>query len=89
MGTPTKQMTNAYTKAMSGNEKQTAKEASLEVIQRLPDDVDLEDILHALYVRQRIERGIKEADEGRLMPHDEVMRKSRSWLRSGGRKARA
>jgi predicted transcriptional regulator len=59
----------------------STKELVLEVLQKLPDDCSLEDVQYELYVRQRIVQGEKAADEGKLVPHEDVMREAREWLR--------
>ncbi len=48
------------------------KEAVLELAKRLPDECTWGDVMHQIYVRQKIEAGNKDADEGRVVPHDEV-----------------
>ena len=58
----------------------TAKQVVLEVLQSLPDDCSLEDVQYELYVRQKIAEGEQAADEGKLVPHEQVMREAREWL---------
>jgi predicted transcriptional regulator len=58
----------------------TAKQLVLDLLESLPDDCSLEDITYELYVRQAIAQGEQEADTGRLVPHDEVMRQARKCL---------
>ena len=58
----------------------TAKQIVLEVLESLPDDCSLEDVAYQLYVRQSVEEGERDADAGRLAPHDEVMREARKCL---------
>ena len=58
----------------------TAKQIVLEVLESLPDDCSLEDVAYQLYVRQSVEEGERDADAGRLVPHDEVMREARKCL---------
>jgi predicted transcriptional regulator len=43
-----------------------------ELLDRLPDDCSLEDVLHHLHVVQAIEKGLADADAGRTLPHEEV-----------------
>jgi hypothetical protein len=50
----------------------TAKEQAIDSISRLPSDVTWQDILYCLYVRRKMEEGIKAADERRILFHDEV-----------------
>ena len=37
---------------------ESIKESVLELIKNLPEDVDFEDILYAIYVREKIEKGL-------------------------------
>lgn len=50
----------------------TTKEEAMKLISRLPEEVTWEDIMYRLYVKRKIDEGIKAADEGRTIPHDEV-----------------
>ncbi len=43
------------------------KEQAIELIRSLPDDCTLEDIQYHLYVRAKVERGIRAIDEGRVV----------------------
>jgi predicted transcriptional regulator len=61
------------------------KQAALRIIQQLPDKASLEDIMYELYVRQRIDRGLRELAAGRTVSHAEVKRSVAKWLRSVGR----
>ena len=51
---------------------QTAKEAPLHLIDRLPDQATWEDIMYELYVKQKIKAGLKAVEEGRTIPHEEM-----------------
>ena len=58
-----------------------AKQAVRDLLDRLPDDCSLEDVLYHVYVLQRISQGLAEADAGALIPHEEVERELRQrWL---------
>ena len=54
---------------------QTAKEAVRHLIDRLPDQATWEDIMYKLYVKQKIEAGLKAVEEGRAIPHKEMKRR--------------
>ena len=41
------------------------KQEAIECLQTLPDTVDWDDIQYALYVIQKVEKGRKEAQEGK------------------------
>ena len=53
---------------------QTVKQSARELIDRLPESASWNDLMYELYVKQKIEEGIKELDEGRGIPHEEVKR---------------
>lgn len=50
----------------------SAKEEAKRLIDHLPDQATLNDIMYELYVKQKIESGIKAVEEGRIIPHDQV-----------------
>lgn len=54
---------------------QSAKQTAHQLIDHLPDSATLEDIMYELYVRQKIEDGLRELDEGKGIPHEEVKRR--------------
>ena len=58
-----------------------AKSKVRELLDRLPDDCSVEDVLYHLYVVQQVEAGLDDADAGRVTPHDLVVRElRRKWL---------
>lgn len=62
----------------------TVKEEIIQMLQRLPNDCTLEDILYHLHVRQMVEQGIRDVEEGRVHTQEEVERMSAQWLKSSG-----
>ena len=52
----------------------------MEILKGLPENSTLEEIQYHLYVRQKIERGIKDVEEGRTFTHEEVERRMEKWL---------
>ena len=52
----------------------TAKEEAINLIARLPDEASWDDIMYEMYVKKKIELGIKAADESRVIAHEEVKR---------------
>jgi predicted transcriptional regulator len=78
------EQSSSYTEADSTPEEDTvqAKEAVRELLNRLPDDCSVEDVLYHLYVLQSVERGQADVAAGRTIPHEEVDRAlRRKWLR--------
>ncbi len=54
------------------------------LLDRLPDDCSLDDVMYHLYIIQAVERGLEDVAQGRVIPHDEFAETLRSrWgLRS-------
>lgn len=65
--------------------KVSSKQAALQIIELMPDDVSLEDIMYELYFRQRIDHGLEELDQDKTVSHEEVKRSLVKWLQSAGR----
>ncbi|GAE26682.1 hypothetical protein JCM9140_2769 [Halalkalibacter wakoensis JCM 9140] len=53
----------------------TTKEEVIKLIKDLPENATLEDIMRELYVRSKIEKGIRELNAGKVVSHDEVKEK--------------
>jgi hypothetical protein len=58
----------------------TLKDDVIELIRRLPEDVTLPDIMEELYVRQKIERGLVQLDNGQGLTTEEARQRLRRWL---------
>lgn len=57
------------------------KETARQVIDSLPNDATMDDIIHALYVNLKFARGEQEIREGQGVTHEEAKRKMERWLR--------
>lgn len=53
----------------------TVKEESIHLIQGLPDSIAWEDIIYEMYVKMKIQKGIKDFEEGRTFSQEEVMKR--------------
>ncbi len=51
------------------------------MIKNLPDDSTMEEIIEAIYVRQKIEKGLKDSEEGKLFTHEEAKERLAKWLK--------
>jgi hypothetical protein len=58
-----------------------AKREALDLIQQLPDDSSLEDIQYHLYVREKVERGLRDLKSKRILSQKEVERRMNKWLK--------
>lgn len=57
----------------------TAKELVKNAIEALPDNATLTDIREELEVIEGIEKGLADADAGRVVSHEEAVRRIESW----------
>jgi predicted transcriptional regulator len=64
------------------------KEQVIELIKSLPEDSTLEDIHYHLYVREKVEHGLKAIDEGRVISQEDAEKRVEGWLKSSGQKRR-
>ena len=58
----------------------TLKEEVIALIRKLPEDATLDDIMYHLYVKKKILIGIKEVEQGKLIPHEKVMENAKKRL---------
>jgi predicted transcriptional regulator len=58
----------------------TTKEEILQLIQKLPADVTSEDIQYHIYVREKIGKGLKDFEAGRVLSQAQVEEKMAKWL---------
>lgn len=56
------------------------KQQVIKMIQNLPDEVSVDDIMAELYFRLQVDAGLKELDEGKGIPHEEVEKQMSKWL---------
>ena len=59
------------------------KETVKALLDRLPDDCSLDDVLYHLYVIQAVERGLQDVAQGRVIPHDVVAETLRRKWQAG------
>ena len=52
-----------------------AKEEAKKLIEKLPDQASWDDIMYEFYVRKKLEVALNAAEEGRVVPHDEVKKR--------------
>ena len=61
-----------------------AKQTAQEIIGLLPDDVSFDELVYQLVFRAHIQEGLRDLDEGRIIPHEEIEREFAEWLKSAG-----
>ena len=56
------------------------KEEVIHIIQSLPDEVTVDDIMAELYFKLQVDAGLMELDNGKGIPHKEVEQRMSKWL---------
>ena len=53
----------------------TIKEEAKKMIERLPDNATWDDIVYELYVKKKIAAGLKAAEEGHVVSHEDAKKR--------------
>ena len=56
------------------------KEQVIHMIQSLPEDATVDGIMSELYFKLQVDAGLRELDEGKGIPHEEVQKRMSRWL---------
>ncbi len=57
------------------------KDVAKTVIDTLPDEVTMDEIIHALYVRAKFDRGENEIWQGKGVRHEKAKERLQKWLK--------
>ena len=60
---------------MSTTPESDIKSKAQEAIASLPNDATWDDVMYRLYVRQKIEAGLKDVENGNILPATEVRKR--------------
>jgi len=58
------------------------KQQVIQMIQSLPDDVTIDDIMAELYFKLQVDAGLQELDEGKGISHEEIEKRMSKWLKT-------
>lgn len=65
---------------MTTGEQLTSKQRAIRALETLPDDATFEDAIDCLVVVSKIEAGLNETRQGKLIPHEQVKEYFAEWL---------
>jgi hypothetical protein len=57
----------------------TDKQDAIEVIEQLPDNVPMDEIVYRLYVLNKVRRGMQDVEAGRGISSEELAREIEQW----------
>jgi predicted transcriptional regulator len=58
----------------------SAKEVVRKLLKEIPDESTLEDIQYHIYVLEKVEKGLSDAKEGKVLSQAEVKKRMSKWL---------
>jgi predicted transcriptional regulator len=64
---------------MSTIERPTPRDEMIAILNQQPADSSYDDLLRELACRRAIQRGLADVDAGRVVDHEEALRRIRSW----------
>ena len=57
------------------------KDIAKQIIDALPDEATMDDIIHALYIKIKFEHGESEIKEGKGIPNEEAKQRLQKWVK--------
>lgn len=57
------------------------KQQIIDILKTMPQDVSVDELMEQIYFREKLERSIAQAGEGRTVSHDEVRERLGRWLK--------
>jgi predicted transcriptional regulator len=58
----------------------SVREQVIQVLNALPDDATLDDVMAELHFRMRLEQGLNDLDQGRWITQEQVEKRMAKWL---------
>ena len=62
-------------------DKFNAKDSVMELLNKLPEESNYEDIIAEIYFKKQVEEGLEQLDNGEYLSHEEVVKKMDRWLK--------
>jgi len=57
----------------------SAKDEVRRILEQIPESASFEDIQYHIYVREKVDRGLDDKKQGRVISQEEVERRMRKW----------
>ncbi|MEW5767455.1 MAG: hypothetical protein AB1797_07475 [bacterium] len=62
-----------------------AEEEAIQLIEKLPDNYSMDEIMAELYFKQQVKQGLEDVEKGRAYSHEQVKDMVWQWRKSSGR----
>jgi len=60
---------------------QTIKHEVIKMVNNLPDEAGYDEIMAEIYFRQKVDRSLKQIEEGRVISHEEAKKRISGWIK--------
>ncbi|MEK7814194.1 MAG: hypothetical protein AAB296_10570 [Candidatus Desantisbacteria bacterium] len=57
------------------------KEGVIDMISNLPNEVDYDEIMAEIYFRQKVDKSLKQVEEGKVISHKEAKERLSKWIK--------
>lgn len=61
--------------------KNRIKKSVLDLLEKLPEDINYEDIIAEIYFKKQVEEGIEQLEKGQTLSNDDVKKRMEKWLK--------
>lgn len=55
------------------------KQLALDIISELPDNVEMDEIIEALYLRMKIQKGLDDFENDKVITHEDLKKEISTW----------
>jgi predicted transcriptional regulator len=59
----------------------SVKEKVIEIIGKLPEDADYDEIMAEIYFKQKLDKSLEQIEEGKVISHEEAKERLSKWIR--------
>jgi predicted transcriptional regulator len=59
----------------------TIKQKVIEMSNNLPDEVDYDEIMAEIYFRRKVDKSLKQIDEGKIVSHEDAKQRLAKWIK--------
>ena len=57
------------------------KQQVLDLVKDLPEEIDIDELMYRLYLRQKLEAAERDVQEGRLVSHEDIVKETSEWFK--------
>ncbi|MBM9499229.1 hypothetical protein JWG44_03050 [Leptospira sp. 201903071] len=57
----------------------STKQQAINLIESLPDDTSFDDIMEELFFSKKVQQGLTELDNNKVVPHEQILEEINKW----------